>query len=162
MRCPDAVRLDQPIVWQFDLQLGAHRLRLRNRLSGQAIGIRPRLIHLAAVPGGRPTHILDLVGDDAGFHLCVDGRPEASTPIAADLPGEVYTYLLRLSHAPRRILMLAHAAALVVRGVELLLSAASRGGKSTPRPAERQPASTWSIRCRNEPNTVPAMAPAGP
>lgn len=80
---------------------------------------------------GEPDHRIDIVACDGGFALRIDGAPSAATGNVRRLRAELIAGLLALAHAPRRIAMLVHAAALSVDGAGMLLCAPAGGGKTT-------------------------------
>jgi len=129
--------VDEPrgaIVWRLDIVLGGKRMRLHSRIPAQNIGVLPRIAHLAQPVAENdirpPDHVLDLVQDEETYQLWNDGKLIFAAGTANQLVGELYVLLLELAHAPRRLMLMAHAAALVVDGASLILSAASGGGKT--------------------------------
>ena len=120
----------EAIVWQMDVVLLGKSIRLRSRVPSRNIGVLPRIAHLAQSLADPPCHVLDLVEDAGTYQLWQDGLLVFTAGDAANLVGEIYGILLELAHAPRRLMLLAHAAALIVDGASLMLSAPSGGGKT--------------------------------
>lgn len=125
-------------VWEIDLQLPTRRVRLRNLSGCRSFGLRPRLAPLAVrrsaprtADSGPADHRIDIVACDGGFALRIDGAPSAATGNVRRLRAELIAGLLALAHAPHRIAMLVHAAALSVDGAGMLLCAPAGGGKTT-------------------------------
>ncbi|WP_156927252.1 hypothetical protein [Azospirillum halopraeferens] len=120
------------VTWELTLQPVERTVCLRCRIANPRLGLRPRLLPLAVDGISRPDHELEMAGDDArGYAVHLDGVCVARPADRVALVGDILARLLPLVHAPRRTALLLHAAALVVDGVTVLLSAPSGGGKTT-------------------------------
>ncbi|WP_343066822.1 hypothetical protein [Nitrospirillum iridis] len=121
----------QSVLWTLVLDCPRGKVLVRGRVPSPG-DLPLRLGPLVtATDGAAPAWTIDLTADGDDLALWVDGEYRASADGANLAVCELLGLLAELNTAPGPVVLLTHAAGLVVKGHPLLLAAPSSGGKTT-------------------------------